>query len=58
MADSSIPECDIFLSKFDISPWSNAAERELNEIKKGSGREMIKLDAHKRLWDDCSVFDS
>ena len=36
-----------------ITPWSNAAEREINELKKGSGRKLIKSGGPKRLWDDC-----
>ncbi len=35
------------------SPWQNAAEREIKELKKGSGRKMLVTGAPKRLWDDC-----
>ena len=36
-----------------FTPWLNAAEREIKELKKGSGRKLIKSCAPKRLQDDC-----
>ena len=36
-----------------FTPWSNAAERKRKELKKGSGRKLIKSETPKRLWDDC-----
>ena len=39
-------------------PWSKAAEREIKEMKQGSGRNMIKSRAPKRLWDDCLELES
>jgi Reverse transcriptase (RNA-dependent DNA polymerase) len=35
------------------SPWSNAAEAAIRELKKGVGRQMVRSAAPKRLWDDC-----
>ena len=35
------------------SPWSNAAEAAIRELKRGAGRKMIKSGAPKRLWDYC-----
>jgi hypothetical protein len=35
------------------TPWSNAAEAAICELKKGAGRQMVRLKAPKRLWDDC-----
>ena len=35
------------------SQWSNAAEGSIRELKKGVGREMVRSQAPKRLWDDC-----
>ena len=35
------------------TPWSNAAESTIRELKKGLGREMVRSGAPKRLWDDC-----
>ncbi len=35
------------------TPWSNAAESEIREVKKGVGRQMVRSKAPKLLWDDC-----
>ena len=35
------------------SPWQNAAEGAIRELKKGAGRKMIKRRSPKKLWDDC-----
>ncbi|KAI2496194.1 Reverse transcriptase (RNA-dependent DNA polymerase) [Fragilaria crotonensis] len=35
------------------TPWSNAAESAIRELKKGVGRQMVRSGAPKRLWDDC-----
>ncbi len=35
------------------SPWQNAAEREIKELKKGSGHKMLATGTPMRLWDDC-----
>ena len=34
-------------------PWSNAAEREIKELKTGAGCKLLKSRALKWLWDDC-----
>ena len=34
-----------------FTPWSNSAKREIKELKKGSGRKLIKPGTPKRLWD-------
>ena len=33
--------------------WSNAAERKIKELKKGSGHKLLWSSAPKHLWDDC-----
>ena len=35
------------------TPWSNAAEREIKELKKGAGCKVLKSRAPKQLWDGC-----
>ena len=35
------------------TPWSNACEGAIRELKKGTGREMLRSGAPKRIWDDC-----
>ena len=35
------------------SPWSNAAEGTVREVKRGSSRKMLKSGAPSRLWDHC-----
>ena len=35
------------------TPWSNAAEREIRELKKGAGHKLLWSREPKRLWDDC-----
>ena len=34
-------------------PWSNAAKRDIMELKKGSNRKLIKSGTPKRVWDYC-----
>ena len=41
-----------------FTPWPNAAEREIKELKKGSHRKLIKSSTPKRLCDDCLELDS
>ena len=36
----------------------NAAKREIKELKKGSGRELIKSGTPYRLWNDCLELES
>jgi hypothetical protein len=35
------------------TPWSNAVEAAIRELKKGVGRQMVRSAAPKRLRDDC-----
>ena len=35
------------------SPWQNAAEATIKELKKGTGRKMIRTGSPHVLWDDC-----
>ncbi len=35
------------------SPWHKAAEREIQELKKGSGCKMIATSELRCLWDNC-----
>jgi len=35
------------------TPFSNAAERSIRELKKGVGRQMVKSKSPKVLWDHC-----
>ena len=36
-----------------FTPWSNAPDREMKELMKGSGRKLIKFGTPPRLWDNC-----
>ena len=33
--------------------WSNAAEREIREVKKGDSHKLLRSRAPNCLWDDC-----
>ena len=35
------------------TPWSNAAGREIEQLKKGAGHKLLRSRASKHLWDDC-----
>ena len=35
------------------SPWQNAAEHNIGELKKGAGRKMARSKCPKNLWDHC-----
>ena len=35
------------------TPWSNAAERKIKELKKGMGCKLLRSRAPKCLWDEC-----
>ena len=35
------------------TPWSNAAESAIRELKHGLGREMVQSSAPRCLWDHC-----
>ena len=36
-----------------FTSWSNAAKREIKEVKKDSSRKLFKSGALKRVWDGC-----
>ena len=40
------------------SPWQNAAESAIRELKKGAGRKMVRAGAPKRLWDDALEYEA
>ena len=40
------------------SPWSNAAESAIRELKRGVGQKMLHTGAPKRLWDDCMELEA
>ena len=40
------------------SPWQNASEGANRELKRGSGRKMMKQRSPKKLWDDCLDLES
>ena len=40
------------------SPWQNAAESEIRELKRGAGRKMSKSHAPYKLWDHCLELES
>ena len=40
------------------SPWQNAAERSIRELKKAVGRKMMRSKAPRRLWDYCLELES
>ena len=44
--------------KVSFTPWLNAAEWEIKEMKKCSGRKRIKSRAPKRLWNDWLELES
>ena len=47
-------EADCYVKQTEpYTPWSNAAEGVIRELKKGVARKMIETKAPKRLWDDC-----
>ena len=47
-------EADVYCrSPEPYSPWMNAAEGTIRELKKGSGRKMIANGSPKCLWGDC-----
>ena len=41
-----------------VTPWLNAAEREIKELKKGYERKMIKSRGPKRLWEHYLELES
>jgi len=54
-----VRQADCWLKQTEpYSPWSNAAEGVIRELKKGSGRKMVKTKTPKVLWDDCLEYES
>ena len=47
-------EAACHLTQLELStPWSNAAEREIKEPKKGAGHKLLKSRALRQSWYDC-----
>ena len=46
-ADCQVKQMEPYL------PWQNAAEAMIKELKKGTGRKMIRTGSPKVLWDNC-----
>ncbi len=40
------------------SPWQNLAESAIRELKKASGRKMVRAGAPKPLWADCIEYEA
>ena len=40
------------------SPWQNAAEGAIRELKRGSGRKMVRAGAPKPFWADAIEFEA
>ena len=40
------------------SPWQNAAEGAIRELKRGAARKMSKTGSPMTLWDDCLELES
>ena len=40
------------------SPWQNAAEGSIREVKRGAGRKMAQKNSPKKLWDHCMELES
>ena len=52
-------EADFWIRQTELySPWSNAAEAAIRELKKGSARKMLRKQYPKRLWDDCMELEA
>lgn len=52
-------EADCHLKQTEpYSPWSNAAEGTIREVKRGSSRKMIRKGSPKKLWDHCLELES
>ena len=48
-------QADCYLKQTEpYTPWSNAAEGSIKELKRGTGRQMLKRRSPKRLWDHCA----
>ena len=40
------------------SPWANAAEGAIRELKKSFGRKMLRSKAPRKLWDHCLMLEA
>ena len=58
LTENSRRHCVIWDRWSHSPPWSHAAKRQIKELKKISGRKLIKSRAPKRLWDDCLKLES
>lgn len=50
-------DCHLKVTEYG-SPWSNAAEGIIRELKRGTGRKMTETRAPKRFWDDCMELEA
>ncbi len=41
-----------------FSPWQNAAECRIKDLKKGTGRKLLLTNTPRRLWDDCLEYEA
>ena len=41
-----------------FTPWANAAEGAIRELKRGFARKMVRSKAPKPLWDDCLEYEA
>ena len=52
-------EADFWIRQTELySPWSNAAEAAIRELKKGSARKMLRKQLPKRMWDYCMELEA
>ena len=52
-------DCDCHMKQVEpYSPWANAAESAIRELKRGAGRKMARAGSPKRLWDDGLELES
>ena len=52
-------EMDVHVRQTEpYSPWQNAAELSIRELKRGSGRKAKKARSPKKLWDHCIELES
>ena len=57
--NKNLKEAPCHLKQTELfSPWLNAAKRERKELKKVSGRKLIKSGTPRRLCDLCLEFES
>ena len=52
-------QADCFIKQTEpYSPFQNAAEGVIGQLKLGAGRKMVKMNSPKVLWDDCLELES